>query len=287
MKRINTLMSLFFIGLFMVSCSESTLEETLPTPTAIPAEKTDFFLEKGALMGIHFGVQRPNVSLVESRNFLRYTFFPSWKDLCPGSRVYYMRPDRGPRLGTEVFFWVFQDKAARNQYFPEKDFPTEAFEKRRAAVDWLYADTTFFKYFKFGWNTSGYSSDYEVIAIADSVDREWLQDDAALVFQHYQLKPEADSLAFIQFLEEEWMPNASYSKDREDQISAVLKITRGYQEGQYALLNVFSNLQSRDGAFPYEGKPQTDNQESNILASKLLSFLEPSSDGEGHYEVVY
>ena len=35
--------------------------------------------------------------------------------------------------------WVFQNKEARNRYFPEKDFPTEEFESLRKSVDCLYS----------------------------------------------------------------------------------------------------------------------------------------------------
>jgi hypothetical protein len=284
MARINFLISLAIASL-LLACSEPALEEVVVLPAE--EERSDYFLEKGALMGIHFGVQKENVSLEESRNFLRYTFFPSWKNLCPGSRVFYMRPDRGPRVGTEVFFWVFQDKAARDHYFPDKDFPSVAYEELWGVVDWLYTDTTFFKYFQYGWQTSGYSSDYEVITMKDSLQREWLQDDAVLVFQHYQLKPSADSLAFERFLMEQWGPTASYSSEQGNCIKAFLKITRGYREGEYALLNVFQTIQDRNKAFPYEGQPQNARQEQSPIAEQLWTYLEPSSAGEGHFEVIY
>ena len=183
----------------------------------------------------------------------------------------------------ESFLWVFQDKASRNTYFPEKDFPTEKFEKIRSTVDWLYADSTFFKHFQFGWNTSGFSTDYEVFAISDSISREWLQDDAVVVFKHFKMKPDQDSLAFEQFLVNEWVPAKSNAIDGTQ--TAFLKVTRGYREGQYALLYVFENVLVRNEVLPYEGTGQ--NAEPDPIDQKLSTFVDDSDQEEAHYEIVF
>lgn len=245
---------------------------------------SDFFLEKGALIGIHFGIHKPNASIRASRNFLRYSFFPNWKDLFPGSQAFYLRPDRGDRLGDEGFLWVFQNQEARDVYFPEKDFPTPLFEDIRKSVDWLYADSTFFRYFQFGWNTSGFSSDYEVIAISDSIDQEWLSDDAIMVFNHYQLKEGQDSVAFERFLNSEWTPAKSNAIPGVQ--SAFLKVSRGYRSGQYALLQVFENVMIRNQVLPYEGKGE-EQPEDDPIEIKLKSFLDLSNEEESHYEIIY
>jgi len=281
--KISPLLWLWLLVIAGTSCNTEApaSDQTLEKETTV----SDFFLEKGALLGVHFGIHKPNASIRASRNFLRYSFFPNWKGLVPGSEAFYLRPDRGNHLGDEGFLWVFQNQEARDVYFPEKDFPSEAFEEIRSSVDWLYADSTFFRYFQFGWNTSGFSADYEVIAISDSIRQEWLSKDAMLVFKHYALKDGQDSLAFEQFLSSEWAPAKSNSLPGVQ--SAFLKVGRGYRSGQYALLQVFENIMARNQILPYGGTGEEQVNGLDPIDTKLRDFLDLSAEDEGHYEIIY
>ena len=284
--RTTLLLFIILVSISLVtSCNETPLNDGVVAEEE-EAIQQDFFLEQGALLGMHFAIHKEGTSLPESRNFLRYDFFPAWKDLCPGSKVFYLRPDRGQHIGREGFFWVFQDEEARNVYFPQKDFPTEEFENRRASVNWLYTDSTFFKYFKFGMNTSGYSSDYEVIAMHDSVDKEWLTDDAIVMIQHLPLLPETDTLEFENFLTEEWAKRQS--KTGSNTVKAFLKVTRGYKEGEFAQLWVFDSMQERNKFFPYEGKPDEEKPSTDSpVEQKLKTFIDLTQSDEEHYEIIY
>jgi hypothetical protein len=277
-----------WVGILFIctlACQQQTTEKSnAPDPEVQHSPKTDYFLEQGALLGIHFGIHKPQLNPQAGRNFMRYEFFPNWKGIFPGSESYYLRPDRGPRLGTEGFLWVFQDKEARNAYFPEKDFPSEKFEEIRKSIDWLYRDSTFFKYFQYGLNSSGFSSDYEVIAMSDSVGREWLSEDAVIVLRHYRLRPDADSTAFESFLQETWKP--AKSMYRPNAIGAFLKVIRGYQEDAFAELLVFENTLARNEVFPYGGSTSAEDSLDQV-ATQLMAFLEPIEGEEGHYEIIF
>jgi hypothetical protein len=257
--------------------SNSTPEETAP-------EDQDYLLEPGALMGIHFGIQNEDVTTQETRNFLRYALFPQVKDQFPGSRSFYLRPDRGPRLGTEVLLWVFQDQPSRDQYFPAQDFPTQKFEQLWQGIQHLYTDSTFFKYFQYGWQTSGFSTDYEVVAVQDVPEKEWFREDAALVIEHFQLRPDADSLAFLNFIQSDW--NMHGLEAGSPKIEAILYASRGYLEGRYAKLTVFNSLADRNRDFPYIERPADEMNKADIDA-RLLTYLAPLEDESGHYEVLY
>lgn len=282
--KISPLLLAGILSLTLLACKQETTDR--PPTIGVEAETTtqDFFLEQGALIGMHYAIHKPDGDVQAGRNFLRYEFFPNWKGLFPGSEAYYLRPDRGPHLGTEGFLWVFQDREARNDYFPEKDFPSEKFEEIQRSVDWLYKDTTFFRHFQYGLNSSGYSSDYEVIAMTDTVDREWLSQDAALVFRHYQLRPNADSLAFESFLRDTWAP--AKSRARQDALVAFLKVIRGYREGAYSQLFVFKDIPARNEAFPYGGG-EASRKEPDAIEEQLHSYLEPAEQEDGHYELIY
>lgn len=265
---------------------ELPLEEeiTSSTPEEVSSEDQDFLLEPGALVGIHFGIQNEDVTTQETRNFLRYELFPQVKNQFPGSRSFYMRPDRGPRLGTEVLLWVFQDQPSRDQYFPAQDFPTQKFEQLWQGIQHLYADSTFFKYLQYGCQTSGFSTDYEVVAVQDTPEKEWLQEGAALVIEHFELRPDVDSLAFLNFVQSDW--NMHGLEAGSSKMEAILYASRGYLEGRYVKLTVFNTLADRNRDFPYIEQPADETNKEDIDA-RLLTFLEPLEDEPGHYEILY
>lgn len=289
--RHTSLLLAFASFFFLHSCQEvdsteaqATSDPVLVDSTEVSTENQDFLLEPGALLGIHFGIKNEEVSVQETRKFLRFQLFPEIKDQFPGSRSFYLRPDRGPRFGTEVLLWVFQDQPSRDQYFPAKDFPTQKFETLWQEIQHLYTDSTFFKYFQYGWQTSGFSTDYEVVAVQDEVEKEWLREDAALVIEHFQLKPEADSLAFLNFIQSEW--NMHGLEVGSPKVEAILYSSRGYLEGRYAKLTVFNSLGDRNRTFPYVERPK-DNSNKDEIDARLFTYLEPLEDEPGHYEVLY
>lgn len=283
----SVLLTLIF--LILHACQENTVvpsEDSTTDETTIETteEDQDFLLEPGALLGIHFGIKKDDVATQEVRNFLRYTLFATTKGKFPGSKEFYARPDRGEHLGTEVLLWIFQDKPSRDQYFPAKDFPTQKYEKIWEDIQWVYSDTTFFKYFKFGWQTSGFSTDYEIIAVEDQVQKEWFKEGGALVIEHMQLRPEADSLAFLNFIQSEWNMHGA-SKDPSS-IEAIMYASRGYLSGKYAKLTLFNSISDRNEKFPYFGKPEN-GPEVSELDKKLAEYLEPLEEEPGHYEIIY
>ncbi len=276
----------FILVVLLSACNEKT-SATEIVEAEVPENKPDYFLEDDAIFGIHFAYDKEEVASADTRSFLRYQFFPAWKDLFPGSQAYYLRPDRGPRAGAEMMLWIFQNKAARNEYFPEKDFPTEKFESIRGSINWLYTDTTYYKYFEAGWNGTEYSADYEVLDINQEVNKEWLVDDAIMVFEHLDLKPDVDTAAFEQFARTEWA--SSNSSPNPNVLKVLLKCVRGYRMTGYTQLYIFSNILERNDYFPYEGRPvEAGEVKVDPEQVALDKYAEPTSDEEeGHYEVVY
>lgn len=103
-------------------------------------------LQRGALFGAYHLTERPGIDQAAAERFFRRDYFPAWADLIPGSRVYYVTGNRGKEAGKRVFFWLFESRATRNLNYPEDGVSTPAYKKRRATVDWLYADSTFDRY---------------------------------------------------------------------------------------------------------------------------------------------
>lgn len=121
--------------------------------------ETEEWLKPGAIFGIHTLVPKEGADPVEAQRFLRERFFPAWRDAVPGSRVFMIEAERGAKEGTVAFLWVFADKNTRNQYFPQKDVPTDLYRQHRAKLDPLYTEEGLPKYFT--WE-EGTATDYEV-----------------------------------------------------------------------------------------------------------------------------
>lgn len=284
---LNLATSVLALVLILSACQEKpiTAEAAVLTETTTAAvEDQDLLLEPGALFGIHFGIKKEEVGTQEARNFLRFKLFETMKGKFPGSEMFYARPDRGERLGTETLFWIFQDKPSRDQYFPAKDFPTQKYEDIWKDIQWVYADTTFYKYFQYGWQTSGFSTDYEVIAVEDEAKQEWFKEGGAAVIEHLQLRPGVDSLAFLNFLQSDW--NKHGLDEEANAIEAIMVSSRGYLSGKYAKLTMFNSLNDRNKNFPYFGK-QGEDQELSEVDKKLAMYLEPLDEEPGHYEIIY
>ncbi|MEO0341584.1 MAG: hypothetical protein AAF242_20540, partial [Bacteroidota bacterium] len=217
--------------------------------------------------------------------FLRYTFFTNIKNLYPDTEIFYLRPDRGPRVNSESLIWIFQNIETRNSYFPEKDFPTEKYEKLRREIDWMYTDTTYYKYFEAGWNSSGFSSDYEIIATDQTIFKNWLHKGVIMVFQHLKMNTDVTPESFEETTKTYWQSD-DYAPEP-GVLKVLMKCTRGFRERAYTQLYMFSNRQLREDYFPYEGQPQN----VKISASDLSAWKDfvntEGSDLEGHYEIVY
>ena len=200
------------------------------------SSKTDFFLEEGAILGLRFGVYHNEIDKTECRNFLRHTFFPAWKNLFPGSEVFYLDALKGPHTDKEVFFWAFQDRATHASYFPHNSFPSEAFEKRWETIKWLYADTTLYKYLQSGWSRSPFAKDYELIASGKATEMELLKPNTHFIIESFQLNANVTSEAFEQYLHKQWKSEAQLN---DHGANFMLKRLGSKNQNQYAQLFAF------------------------------------------------
>lgn len=221
------------------------------------SQSNEVILQNGSLVGIHFLRHKPDYDPVAGEAFLREQYFPHWRDLMPNSRVHYLKGERGAQQGSDVFFWVFKDKASRNALFPERDEPTETYQERRASIDWLYTDTTFYRH-NDGWVDS-LSADYLVIAAGEPVHQDWLTPGSVVGIHHMVLKPGVDTAEFEAFIRDVWAPNRSDAVPGSKVF--FLKGIRGNYEGSYAYMWVLESKERRDQLFPQIDQASTTYEE--------------------------
>lgn len=244
--------------------------------------KTKYFLQEGSAVGFHFIKYREPYGKAENEQFLRTEYFPNWRDLMPGSRVYYLMGERGARAERGVFCWVFQSAEARDNYFPQRDESTPAYQELRKTIDWLYTDQKFYKH-NAGWEGE-LSADYMVIAAGKPVKKDWMRPGAIIGMHPIALKNGVDSDAFEQFIKETWAPA------RSDAVPGAkgffLKGIRGDQENEYVFMWVFRSHAVRDKYFPEPDRPSAAYQKRSKKwewingDAHLGRFLETGNPGE-------
>lgn len=240
MKKFGTLI----FALFLISCSESNHD---PKEATIDNDvQEEIYLKKGSLLGFHFVDTLTEADPQERHLFLREQYFPTWRDLMPNSRVYFLQGERGINKNRSCFFWVFKDQKSRDFLFPEKDAGTPEYDIRRKSVDWLYTDTTFYKYAK-GWVDS-LSADYLVISSGAEVKQDWLKSGALIGLHHMKLKAGVDTGEFEKFIEDTWAPNRSDAVP--DSKVFFLKGIRGDFKDEYAFMWVIDSKPTRDKYYP-------------------------------------
>ncbi len=214
-------------------------------------ESDTIFLKKGSVIGVHFIVPLEGSDKSKGEAFLRNKYFPGWRDLFPGSRVYYLKGEKGIEKDKNTFLWVFKDVNELSRYFPRPDSSTELYNTLRHKIDWLYADSTFNYYF--GGYDESQASDYVVIDAGKPVNNDWLKPGALLGFHFIVIKPSVDHRDFEQFIHNIWAPN------RCDAVPGskvfFLKGIRGIHKDQYVFLWVLNSIVTRNSYFPSTDHP--------------------------------
>ncbi|MBX2877567.1 MAG: hypothetical protein KTR30_35945 [Saprospiraceae bacterium] len=270
----------FTVALLAISALLAYIPATAPidkpSSSISKEEKEAIFLQEGAVIGLHFMRHKTNHDVAENRQFLEDAYFPNWRDLMPGSRVHYLRGDRGPNTTKEVFFWVFQSQADLDRYFPKADTPSDAYKSRRETIDWLYTDTTFYKH-NAGWENE-LSADYRVISAGVELSQNWLQANAMISLRHMKLKPGIDTTAFEAFMADTWGPNRSDAVPGSK--AFFLQGISGGHKGEYALLWVLESVETRNKYFPEE------NQSSEVYRElqEMWSWLDDEVYGGQYVE---
>ncbi len=223
-------------------------------------EPETFFLKKGAVIGIHFVKPKPRLNKSESEKFLCIQYFPAWRDMIPGSRVYYLKGKRGFSHDKNTFLWVFNDLATRDKYWPQRDVSQE-YQTLTHKIDWLYQDNTFNKYF-LGYEDS-LAADYLVIEAGAPVKRDWLEPGAVLGLHHMILKPYVDTHEFERFIHNTWAPNRSDAVP--DSKVFFLKGIRRNHENEYIFLWVLYSEETLNRYYP---TPDLVSQEYQQLQNK-------------------
>lgn len=222
--------------------------QTMPTAPRAAVTTDTLWLHEGALFGAYTLVLRPDVDTTALERFLRRDYFPAWANLIPGSRVYYLEGERGARPKTKVFFWIFESLAERAKYYPQDGVSTPEYRRRRATVDWLYADSTLDRH------ATAYEDAYTdfVIISKDDGDRTpWLRPGAVMGFHEFTLRPGVDTAAFERFLVEEFARAGAYAMPGAKPF--FLKGDRGAHANGYGMLWMFESAAVRDRYFPAPG----------------------------------
>lgn len=230
---------------------------TLSGQPIVPYPNQDtYFLHKGAVIGIHFINPKPGVDKSESDTFLRQQYFPAWRDLIPGSRVYYLKGEKGIDQNKNTFFWVFNDLATYSKYWPQRDNSSEEYKTLRHKIDWLYKDNTFNKYF-LGYEDS-LSADFLVIESGEPVKKDWLQPGAVMGFHYMILKPKVDPYEFEQFIHNIWAPNRSDAVPGSKVF--FLKGIRGSHKNEYVFLWILNSKETLSRYYPKTDKATPEYQ---------------------------
>ncbi len=241
MKYLAIIMS--FLVLDIVECHAQ-----LEFPEMLMPDLSDsgYLLQEGSVIGFHFIQTKPNINASENRKFLEEKYFPAWRDLLPGSRVYYTRGERGKHEDEEIFLWVFKNKEVRDYYWPQTDVANEDYQQRRKTIDWLYTDSTFYQY-NTGWKEQ-FASDYLVIEAGRPVEKDWLSSGALIGMHFMKLKKGINTDDFEDFIRNTWAPNRSDAVPGSKVF--FLKGIRGNHENEYVFMWVIESLETRDQYYP-------------------------------------
>ncbi len=243
MKKHLILFILFALAAPAIAAGQETSPRKAAAP---PSGKAEIFLQEGSVIGFHFLKYKEPCDKAENERFLKQEYFPNWRNLMPGSRVYFLRGERGAREGRDVFCWVFKNEEARDVYFPEKNVSTPVYAERRKTINWLYTENTFYKYNE-GWEWD-LSADYVVIAAGKKVKKDWMAPGAVIGMHHLILKAGTDPAEFEQYIRSTWAPARADATPGSKVF--FLRGIRGHNENAFAMMWVIPSKARRDAYFP-------------------------------------
>jgi len=224
-------------------------------------------LKKGGILALrpYTVTLQPDVTMNQYLDFMLNEYRSEVEEAFSGSKVFFLKGDRGAHQHGLAWIWYFDSPGVRAQYWDEEGNFTQA---GAAATEKLSAVME-----RSNRLVVATESDYtDWIILPQSTDQEMdLKKGTVIGFHHMNmnLDPDVTMNQYLDFLAEKYIPELE--KIMQGWTVYIMKGDRGQQENDYAWMYWIESLEARDKYVPEESRR---SEEGNKAFEKIMPFYE-------------